>query len=185
MLNRPLRFVSQVKAGKLFKHPVWKSSWFVLGLMAIGFGLWGTLFPTDTEIIPLNDLKVYTGVITKVELWRIKNSSGYRLFLSVAGAEKRFGVDRCEYHLDLISPGDTVTVYTDTPFITSFVDGAIWQIVKSGTAVCAYNEVVKNQKRGNKYDFWLALFVLIAGVLTCLMSFYRTKQKMKNANQKG
>nr|VFK52382.1 MAG: hypothetical protein BECKTC1821D_GA0114238_11764 [Candidatus Kentron sp. TC] len=78
---------------------------------------------SETEIPSVDELKTFTGIVSKVELRHIKNHSSYNLSLKLNGSIKRFGINRCEYPLNLgkdsrqlISPGDIVTVLIDDSY---------------------------------------------------------------------
>jgi len=162
-----------VKVSEFWHIPLWKSSWFVFGLVAIGFGLWGIVFPSSTEMLPLEDMEVVKGVVKKVEVWSSRYGDSINvLYLSINGEEKRFNANRCEGDLESLAPADVVTVYTSKPF--GVVDGSIWQIIKSGITVCAYENVVNRLERSDKFQIKFALFALIIGLLMAAIGFYRT-----------
>lgn len=163
-----------MKVSKLLQHTIWKSSWFIFGLVAIGFGLWGILFSPSTKVPPLESLRIINGIVKKVEVWSSRyGGSIHVLYLSINGKEKHFNANRCEDDLELISPTDVVTVYADKSF--GLVDGSIWQIIKSGITLCAYDEVVNRQERSGKFQVKFGVVALILGLLMTAIGFYRNK----------
>ena len=165
-----------MKVSKFLQHTVWKSSWFIFGLVAIGFGLWGVVFPSSNKVPSLEDLDVIKGVVKKVDVWSSRYGDSIDvLYLSINGKEKHFNVNRCEDDIKSISPTDAVTVYADKSF--GLIDGSVWQIIKSGITVCAYEDVVNRQERSDKFQVKFSEFVLALGSLMMLIGFYRTNEK--------
>ena len=138
---------------------------------------------SETEVANIDELKTFTGVISKVEEWSIKNNSGYNLFLETGGSKKKFNIDRCEYPLNLgidskqlISHGDIVTVLVEKSLSFSIVDGAIWQVEKNGVLVCPYERVVEILVRSDQFDMKLSIFFLVFGLLLSTIGIIRTRR---------
>ncbi len=194
MPNSLLRFVAQVKAGELFKHPVWKSSWFVFGLVAMGFGLWGIIFSSNTNVPAVDELKTVKGKFNKLEAWTgRRGGTAYILYLNVNGEDKRFNVNRCQDFLKFdetrtlerqLKPDDSITIYVDDSYDEfRIVDGAVWQILKNKVKVCSYSEVVAYMRRSDEFSNNVTTpFMLIIGSLMVALGLYRTKLKGAKRN---
>ncbi|VFM95310.1 MAG: hypothetical protein BECKG1743D_GA0114223_100572 [Candidatus Kentron sp. G] len=171
---------------KLFESPLWKSAFFVYGLVAVGFSIWGLSDYLEAEVPNIDELTVFTGTVSKVEHWRIKNRSGYKLLLELDGGEKQFNIDRCEFQLNLgedsrrkISPYEIITVFAkkEPPSFGVFsVDDSVWQVEKNGVPVCPYERLVtgyiRSEERWNK----LWAIGLILGLLSSAIGIIRTRR---------
>nr|VFK15222.1 MAG: hypothetical protein BECKLFY1418C_GA0070996_101348 [Candidatus Kentron sp. LFY] len=164
-----------MKTSKIFQSPLWKSSFFVYGLVAMGFSFLAFPMHSETEVPNIDELEAFTGVISEIEEWRIKNHSGYNLSLKLHEGSREFGITRCEYPLNLgqgpkqlISPGDIVTVLV--------VNDGVWQVEKNGVLVCPYERVVKIQIQTDQLNIKLAAFVFVLGFLSSMIGIIRTRR---------
>nr|VFJ70648.1 MAG: hypothetical protein BECKFW1821B_GA0114236_11942 [Candidatus Kentron sp. FW] len=173
-----------MKTSKLFiKSPLWKSAFFVYGLVAVVFSVMSFLMSSETKVPSIGELKMFTGVISKVEEWRVKNNSGYELSLKLKEVDKKFNISRCEYPLNLgkdsrqlISPGDVVTVLVEQANPFAIVDGSVWQLEKNGVPICSYERVVEIEFRSDEFGIKLAVFLLIFGLLLSTIGIIRTRR---------
>ena len=141
------------------------------------------LMSSETEVPNIDEMKTFTGLVSKIERWQVKTHSGYSLFLELNGSMKRFGISHCEYPLNLgidskqlIFPGDVVTVLVDDAYFHVVGDGAVWQVEKNGVLVCPYERVVEIQVRSNEFRIKLATFLLIFGLLLSTIGIIRTRR---------
>jgi len=167
----------------LLQHPIWKSSWFIFGLIGIGFGVGSFVQHSETAVPVLEELRVVKGKFNKLEDWAgRRGGTAYILDLTVNGESKQFNVNRCQEFLRFdeartlekqLKPGDRVVLYADESGV--LVDGAVWKIVKNGIDVCTYDEVVAYQERSDEVGFRVfAPFMLITGFLMVVLGLYRT-----------
>nr|VFK01777.1 MAG: hypothetical protein BECKLFY1418A_GA0070994_11603 [Candidatus Kentron sp. LFY] len=164
-----------MKTSKFFQSPLWKSAFFVYGLVAMGFSIWGVLEDAQTEVPSIGELEAFTGVISEIEEWQIKNHSGYNLSLKFHDGNREFGITRCEYPLNLgrgpkqlISPGDIVTVLV--------INSGVWQLEKNDVPICPYEKVVKIQTRAGEIWFRIWIIGFIAGFLSSMIGIIRTRR---------
>nr|VFK45849.1 MAG: hypothetical protein BECKTC1821E_GA0114239_10559 [Candidatus Kentron sp. TC] len=146
------------------------------------------LMSSETKVPSIDELKTFTGVISKVEEWRVKNNSGYNLFLETDGGSKKFNVSRCEYPLNLgkspkqlISTGDIVTVLVKDAHSFAIVDGSVWQLEKNGALVCPYRRVVEIQIRSDQFGIKLSVFLLVLGFLLSTIGIIRTRRAARSS----
>ncbi|VFM95311.1 MAG: hypothetical protein BECKG1743D_GA0114223_100573 [Candidatus Kentron sp. G] len=168
---------------KLFESTLWKSAFFVYGLVAIGLSVMSFLMSFETEVPSISELSVLTGTIYEIEHRQTKNDSWYRLSLKLDQGNKRFNISRCEHLLNLgkdsrqkIFPNDVVSVLVDKANPFAIVDGSIWQVEKNGVLVCPYDRVVANQIRSDEFGIKLSVFLLILGLLLSTIGIIRTRQ---------
>nr|VFJ71869.1 MAG: hypothetical protein BECKFW1821C_GA0114237_10294 [Candidatus Kentron sp. FW] len=171
---------------KIFQSPLWKSAFFVYGLIAIGFSIWILSDHLETEVPSIDELTVFTGIVSEVEYWRVKNNSGYKLLLKLDGGEKKFNIDLCKSHLNLgedskqkIHPRDIITVFAKKEadsFGVFSVDDSVWQVEKNGVLVCPYERLITGHTRFEKLSdkFWG--IVLILGLLSSVIGIIRTRR---------
>nr|VFJ93522.1 MAG: hypothetical protein BECKLFY1418B_GA0070995_10478 [Candidatus Kentron sp. LFY] len=133
----------------------------------MGFSVLGFLMSSETDVPSINELEVFTGIISKVEEWHTKNNYGYDLLLKLNGSSKKFNIDRCEYPLNLgidskqmLFPGDIVTVLVE----------------KNGVLVCPYERVVEILIRSDQFDMKLSTFFLVFGSLLSTIGIIRTRR---------
>nr|VFK63854.1 MAG: hypothetical protein BECKTC1821F_GA0114240_11082 [Candidatus Kentron sp. TC] len=162
-----------MKTPKIFESPLWKSAFFVYGLVAIGFSVLGFFMHSETEVPNIDELKTFTGIVSKVERWHIKNHSGYHLFLEFDGGIKKFDIRQCEYPLNLgidskqlILSGDAITI--------AVAGNLVWQVEKEGMLVCPYRRVVEIQTRFDQFEIKLSVFLLTFGLLLSTIGIIRT-----------
>nr|VFK00046.1 MAG: hypothetical protein BECKLFY1418B_GA0070995_11673 [Candidatus Kentron sp. LFY] len=172
-----------MKTSKFFESPLWKSAFFVYGLVAMGFSVMSFLMSSETKVPSVDELRTFTGVISQIEEWWVKNNSGYNLILETNEGNRKFNISRCEYLLNLgrdskqlISPGDVVTVLVEDAHSFAIVDGSAWQLKKNGVLICSYEKVVENQIRSDQFGIKLAIFLLIFGLLLSTIGIIRTRR---------
>lgn len=141
------------------------------------------LMSSETKVPSVDELRTFTGVISKVEEWWVKNNSGYNLFLETNEGNRKFNISRCEHLLNLgidskqlISPGNVVTVLVEDAHSFSVVDGSVWQLEKNSVLVCPYERVVEIQTRSDQFGIKLAVFLLIFGLLLSTIGIIRTRR---------
>lgn len=168
-----------MKTSKIFQSPLWKSAFFVYGLVAMGFSILGFLMHSETEVPGIDELKMFTGMVSKVERWHIKSHSGYHLFLEFDGDIKKFDIRQCEYPLNLgidskqlISSGDAITI--------AVAGSLVWQVEKNGVLVCPYKRVVEIQTRFDQFEIKLSVFLLIFGLLLSTIGIIRTRRAARS-----
>nr|VFJ77937.1 MAG: hypothetical protein BECKFW1821C_GA0114237_11527 [Candidatus Kentron sp. FW] len=176
-----------MKTSKIFQSPLWKSAFFAYGLVAMGFSILGFLMSSETEVPSIDELEVFTGIISEVEEWHTKNNRGYDLLLELNGGSKKFNISRCEYPLNLgidskqvIFPGDIVTVLVEEANSFAMVDGSVWQVEKNGVLVCPYERVVEILIRSDQFDSKLSVFFLILGLLLSTIGIIRTRRAARS-----
>nr|VFJ77933.1 MAG: hypothetical protein BECKFW1821C_GA0114237_11523 [Candidatus Kentron sp. FW] len=164
-----------MKTSKIFQSPIWKSAFFVYGLIAIGFSIWGILYRAETEVPSIGELKTFTGIVSKVERWQIKNRSGYDLFLESNGGIKKFSIRQCEYLLNLGIDSKQL-IFSDDIITVAVVDGSVWQVEKNGVLICPYERAVEIQTRTDRILFKIWIVALISGLLLSTIGIIRTRR---------